>query len=188
MWSVCGYLFWFFRPVALPSLSSFSFFKMMKFGWMLRLRVTQLIISCVEFWHIIVRKVHGFGHNASVWHSRFGHLYEKIRKLLSHKIPFHLSHDFSTSNCNICILAKFRKLSFIASNNVSASPFDLIHCDIWGPYKNPTYDGKIFFPFLWSTTVFPFAPTYFSILRWENQTYVVLSYQVILFLLKRWSF
>ena len=107
--------------------------------------MTQPIICCVEFWHIIVRKVHGFGHNASVWHSRFGHLYEKIRKLLSHKIPFHLSHDFSTSNCNICILAKFRKLSFIASNNVSASPFDLIHCDIWGPYKNPTYDGKRFF-------------------------------------------
>lgn len=99
--------------------------------------------SCINF----VPFCHNYSkcHNPFVWHFIFGHLSDKIRKLLSNKIPFHLSHDFSTSNCNICILAKFWKLSFIASNNVSASPFDLIHRDIWGPYKNPTYDGKRFF-------------------------------------------
>ena len=32
----------------------------------------------MELWHIIVRKVHRFGHNAFVWHSRFGHLFVSV--------------------------------------------------------------------------------------------------------------
>ena len=28
---------------------------------------------------------------------------------------------------------------------MSSSPFDLIHCDVWGPYHVPTYNGKKFF-------------------------------------------
>lgn len=33
----------------------------------------------------------------------------------------------------------------MSHNTRSSYPFDLIRCDIWGPYGHPTYDGKIHF-------------------------------------------
>lgn len=45
----------------------------------------------------------------------------------------------------ICPLAKQRKLPFISHNHLSLSPFDLIHCDIWGPYHVDAYTGHRFF-------------------------------------------
>lgn len=47
--------------------------------------------------------------------------------------------------CHICPLAKQRRLSFPFNNNVANDVFDLIHCDIWGPFKIPTYSGHKFF-------------------------------------------
>jgi hypothetical protein len=41
--------------------------------------------------------------------------------------------------CNICPLAKQTRLIFSPSTSKSSNaPFDLIHCDIWGPQKLPT--------------------------------------------------
>lgn len=51
----------------------------------------------------------------------------------------------SNTPCHICPLAKQRRLSFHFHNNVASAPFDLIHCDIWGPFKTPTYEGHQFF-------------------------------------------
>lgn len=42
-------------------------------------------------------------------------------------------------------MAKQRRLSFPAYNHVSNSIFDLIHCDIWGPFNIPTAGYKYFF-------------------------------------------
>jgi len=97
---------------------------------------TNSVFSCQN---VVPRK------NASVWHSRFGYVSDKILRLLSNEIPFDMSHSFSTSDCQISPLAKFRRLSFTSLNNVSHSLFDILHCDIWGPYGKPTYDGKRFF-------------------------------------------
>ena len=72
--------------------------------------------------------------NAHIWHSRFGHISDKVFKHLNNKIGLHLSPNFSSSNCFVCPLAKFRRLSFPNSNHLSKLPFDFIHCDIWGPY------------------------------------------------------
>lgn len=83
--------------------------------------------------------------NASLWHSRFGHLSDKVLKILSNKIPFSVAKEFNSSHCTICPLAKFRRLSFPNSNYISDSVFDLLHCDIWGPYGHSTYDGKRYF-------------------------------------------
>lgn len=78
---------------------------------------------------------------ATVWHNRLGHLSDHILKIVGNKIDF----PFPSKSCQICPLAKFRKLPFIAHNNYTASSFDLIHCDIWGPFQTPTYDGKHYF-------------------------------------------
>ncbi|XP_070014290.1 uncharacterized protein [Nicotiana sylvestris] len=41
--------------------------------------------------------------------------------------------------------AKKSKLLFQVSNTNSKYVFDLLHYDIWGPYRFPTYDGKKYF-------------------------------------------
>ncbi|XP_019240254.1 PREDICTED: uncharacterized protein LOC109220255 [Nicotiana attenuata] len=42
-------------------------------------------------------------------------------------------------------VAKQTKLPFQLSSTTTKSVFELIHCDIWGPYRVPTHDGKIYF-------------------------------------------
>ena len=49
------------------------------------------------------------------------------------------------SVCTVCPLAKQKRLPFISNNNLSSSPFDLLHVDIWGPYHVPTVEGFKYF-------------------------------------------
>lgn len=88
---------------------------------------------------------HNTCNNATFWHTRFGHISDKVLKQLSNKIPFSMSTDFNTSLCQICPLAKFRRLSFPSHNHISESIFFLLHCDIWGPYGHSTHDGRRYF-------------------------------------------
>ena len=51
----------------------------------------------------------------------------------------------STHNkCNICPIARQTRLPFTSSAISTQRPFDLLHCDIWGPHK-PTYSNAQFF-------------------------------------------
>lgn len=83
--------------------------------------------------------------DANLWHARMGHLSDNVLKLLSNKISFSVPKDFSTHNCSICPLSKFRKLPFVSNNNFSKQPFDLIHCDVWGPFSHDTHNGMRYF-------------------------------------------
>ena len=47
--------------------------------------------------------------------------------------------------CSICHLAKQKHLSFVSNNNLTFAAFDLIHIDIWGPFKIVTFDGFKYF-------------------------------------------
>lgn len=47
--------------------------------------------------------------------------------------------------CHVCPLARQTKLPFPVSHNKSSAVFDLLHVDVWGPYRVPTIDGKRFF-------------------------------------------
>ena len=80
-----------------------------------------------------------------VWHSRLGHLSMKRLNLL--KNVLHFSHDHKMNNipCSACPLAKQRRLSFVSHNHLSKCAFNLIHCDIWGPYHVPTYNEHRYF-------------------------------------------
>lgn len=42
-------------------------------------------------------------------------------------------------------MAKQSRLIFPISNSSTASRFYLLHVDVWGPYKVPTYDRKSYF-------------------------------------------
>lgn len=80
----------------------------------------------------------------NIWLSQFGHVSNKVLKYLSNEISFNVSNDFSTSSCHMRPLAKFHRFS-PSSNHISHNLFDLLHCDIWGPYAKSTYNGKKFF-------------------------------------------
>nr|KYP33949.1 Retrovirus-related Pol polyprotein from transposon TNT 1-94 [Cajanus cajan] len=83
--------------------------------------------------------------DAAIWHSRFGHVNDTVLKILSNKIPFSMPTSYSSSSCHICPISKFRKLPFVSHNNFCSTPFDLVHCDVWGPYRLSTYNSMRYF-------------------------------------------
>jgi len=73
-------------------------------------------------------------HNMShLWQNRLGHVPSTKLKKISCKAP-----DILQSKIDVyitCSMAKFTKLLFPLSSHHSERSFDLIHMDIWGPYK-----------------------------------------------------
>jgi hypothetical protein len=77
------------------------------------------------------------------WHQRLGHPSKAPSQLLSKQIP---SFIFGSPHlCEICPLAKQSRLPFPLSSIQSLHPFDLIHCDIWGPHRFSTHTGAHYF-------------------------------------------
>lgn len=69
-----------------------------------------------------------------LWHWRLGHASEEKMKLVNccyDKMEF----------CDSCNKAKHTRLPFGDSSIKSSFCFDLIHCDVWGPYRIPSITG-----------------------------------------------
>ncbi|KAL4363042.1 hypothetical protein GQ457_04G026360 [Hibiscus cannabinus] len=79
------------------------------------------------------------------WHDRLGHPSSHVLRLLQDVLPDSLCNKSDNSLCQICPLAKQRHLSFPTSSIHSQHPFELVHCDIWGPFKTATYSNQRFF-------------------------------------------
>ena len=80
----------------------------------------------------------------SIWHFRLGHLLNAKLSLIRNKnVP--LSNTNKAIPCEICPLAKQKRLPFTPSTHISLECFDLIHCDLWGPFSAPTIDGCRYF-------------------------------------------
>lgn len=72
----------------------------------------------------------------TIWHQRLGHSSVSKMQHISHIKPC-----MSQKEEHVCItrpLAKMIKLSFPISNSHASNAFELIHTDIWGPYKVST--------------------------------------------------
>lgn len=79
-----------------------------------------------------------------VWHRRLGHPSLKVVD----KLPisgFSSSSGLGNKACDICIRAKHSRDSFPVSLNKTTTPFELIHCDLWGPYRTPALCGAQYF-------------------------------------------
>ena len=77
-------------------------------------------------------------------HNRLSHLSSNCLDKLKDQLHYTTSKFPTNSPCYIFPLAKQRQLSFASHNNIPSSPFDLIHCDIWGPHL-PDYSGHRYF-------------------------------------------
>ncbi|KAL2900777.1 Retrovirus-related Pol polyprotein from transposon TNT 1-94 [Bienertia sinuspersici] len=77
-----------------------------------------------------------------LWHQRLGHApMERIKKIeeLKGKVKECGEH------CLICPQEKFSKLPYGHNKSRASEIFELIHIDIWGPYKTPTRRGHKYF-------------------------------------------
>lgn len=76
------------------------------------------------------------------WHSRLGHPAEQALNVL--KVHLNLDNGLLPP-CEICHRAKQTRESFPISQNVSTKVGELIHIDVWGPYRINTFDGFKYF-------------------------------------------
>lgn len=81
----------------------------------------------------------------NTWHDRLGHLSFKHLSALKDVLPIVLPKSTHNFTCMICPIAKQRRLKFYSHNHLAENLFDLVHCDIWGPYQTPSYAGFHYF-------------------------------------------
>lgn len=78
-----------------------------------------------------------------LWNNRLGHV--PLAKLKELSLISSKCNEMNINSCLVCAKANQHKLPFPISDTISKNPFDLIHVDIWGPYKHATYDGFKYF-------------------------------------------
>ena len=80
-----------------------------------------------------------------LWHKRLSHPSPARLQLASSLLLINKNLISIHNNCSVCPKAKQTRLPFPLSTIKSHSPFNLLHCNIWGPHKTPTHLGKRFF-------------------------------------------
>lgn len=83
------------------------------------------------------------GSSSMLWHNRMGHSSYKVLKQLSL-----INRDINVEACDDCPifpLAKQARIPFLISMYRAKAIFDLIHIDVWGPYRFPTHNGFRYF-------------------------------------------
>ncbi|XP_074282817.1 uncharacterized protein LOC141607365 [Silene latifolia] len=98
-------------------------------------------VVCNSLVQEIVHSVNSSRNNSTtdvqLFHNRLG--YSSIEKLRHVNVTSATAiKDFF---CESCVLAKHHILPFPRSKSYAHSCFDLIHVDVWGPYKVPTMIG-----------------------------------------------
>jgi hypothetical protein len=78
-----------------------------------------------------------------LYHCRLGHPSFRVIKQL---FPlFFKTLDVESFHCEVCELAKHKRVSFSISNKMSTFPFYLVHTDVWGPSNVPNISGTRWF-------------------------------------------
>nr|XP_009785772.1 PREDICTED: uncharacterized protein LOC104233988 [Nicotiana sylvestris] len=80
--------------------------------------------------------------SAGLWHRILGHVHHRVLQQIDICKGVNTSAD---RTCSICPLAKQARLPFPQSTGRAGKVFELVHGDVWGPYKVSTHDGHRFF-------------------------------------------
>nr|GEY23950.1 putative Gag-polypeptide of LTR copia-type [Tanacetum cinerariifolium] len=70
----------------------------------------------------------------NLWHQRLGHLVDQVLNALKTKLLFDTNP--TTSPCEVCHKTKQTKEPFPLRDHKSHNGGELIHLDLWGPYKS----------------------------------------------------
>ncbi|KAL2250242.1 UNVERIFIED_CONTAM: Retrovirus-related Pol polyprotein from transposon RE1 [Sesamum indicum] len=76
--------------------------------------------------------------NENIWHARLGHA---SMAAIKHIQECNLSSNSLEMKCEICPKAKQSRIPFKCSDSHTTTPFELVHLDVWGPYKTSTLTG-----------------------------------------------
>ncbi|CAH9121069.1 unnamed protein product [Cuscuta epithymum] len=79
-----------------------------------------------------------------LWHSRLGHPSKTVLRLVSGLQKSPITFD-SNKICDACMRGKQTRDVFAINTARAIEPFELIHCDIWGPYRTPATSGARYF-------------------------------------------
>lgn len=90
--------------------------------------------------------VSGSTSSMELWHKRMGHPSVKIVKLLP-SVSSSSSENENRLNkaCEICFRAKQSRDKFPLSTNKATRIFEMVHCDLWGPYNTISSCGARYF-------------------------------------------
>ncbi|KAJ0471759.1 putative RNA-directed DNA polymerase [Helianthus annuus] len=84
--------------------------------------------------------------NASVyklWHSRLGHPADQAIKMFKDTLNISIEGDHGP--CDVCHRAKQHREPFPLSEHKSSQLGELVHLDVWGPYKVASREGHRYF-------------------------------------------
>nr|GEY91866.1 ribonuclease H-like domain-containing protein [Tanacetum cinerariifolium] len=77
----------------------------------------------------------------TLWHNRLGHPADQVLQLLKDELKFdHKNH--SATPCDVCHKAKQTREPFPLSDHKSTQIGELVHLDVWGPYKVTSKEGQ----------------------------------------------
>lgn len=83
--------------------------------------------SGVEALHVGTRKVN------ELWHKLMGHPSPRVVEIISR-----IRNSCSNKSCDVCLKAKQTREIFCSSDSKADDIFDIIHYDLWGPYRVPS--------------------------------------------------
>ena len=79
-----------------------------------------------------------------LWHKRLGHPCMQVTKLVA-GVNFRASKNKLNKNCEVCQKAKQSRDKFPVSEHKASAIFELVHCDLWGPYRTISSCGASYF-------------------------------------------
>ncbi|CAH9100668.1 unnamed protein product [Cuscuta europaea] len=82
--------------------------------------------------------------SGDLWHSRLGHPSIKVMRLLGYSNKT-LLDSVGNKICDACMRGKQTRDKFVVSRARAVEPFELIHCDVWGPYRVLSTCGARYF-------------------------------------------
>jgi len=80
----------------------------------------------------------------NLWHKRLGHPSSKVLELVPNVGAGKIS-SLRNQVCDASLRAKQTRDKFPASDNKTLESFQLIHCDLWGPYRTTALCGARYF-------------------------------------------
>ena len=78
-----------------------------------------------------------------LWHQRLGH--PGLSVLSSSSVFSGVKYSASLDSCEVCFKAKQARDLFPESSNKTKACFELIHIDVWGPYRVKSSNGASYF-------------------------------------------
>jgi len=81
----------------------------------------------------------------NLWHQRNGHPSSQTLSYLSHSLNKSFPTHVKNEAYDVCFRDKQTRMHFPLSTNKALNCFELIHCDIWGPYLIASLCGAHYF-------------------------------------------